>query len=43
LWFTGYDEPLIGPLRSFRRRASALAGEVAAYLAGTDDGAALSP
>jgi putative flavoprotein involved in K+ transport len=33
LWFAGYDEPLIGPLRSFRRAASRLADDVATYLA----------
>ncbi|WP_422743695.1 flavin-containing monooxygenase [Mycobacterium sp. WMMD1722] len=34
LWFAGYDEPLIGPLRSFRRRAGPIAAEVARHLAG---------
>jgi putative flavoprotein involved in K+ transport len=43
LWFAGYDEPLIGPLRSFRRGATPLAGEVAAYLADGDCGGTLSP
>jgi hypothetical protein len=32
LWFTGYEEPLIGPLRSFRLQASPLAVDVARYL-----------
>lgn len=32
LWFAGYEEPLIGPLRSFRRRAPGLAADVAAHL-----------
>ena len=32
LWFAGYEEPLIGPLRSFRRWASPMANDVAAYL-----------
>jgi cation diffusion facilitator CzcD-associated flavoprotein CzcO len=32
LWFAGYDEPLVGPLRSFRRGASGLAGTVADHL-----------
>ncbi|MGW0162562.1 flavin-containing monooxygenase [Mycobacterium sp. NPDC003323] len=32
LWFAGYDEPLVGPLRSFRRGASELAGAVADHL-----------
>jgi cation diffusion facilitator CzcD-associated flavoprotein CzcO len=32
LWFAGYDEPLIGPLKSFRRLASLLAADVARYL-----------
>lgn len=32
LWFAGYEEPLVGPLRSFRRGASGLAGAVAGYL-----------
>lgn len=36
LWFAGYVEPLIGPLRSFRRQASGLAGDLAAYLAAAD-------
>ncbi|MCV7417564.1 flavin-containing monooxygenase [Mycolicibacterium litorale] len=29
LWFAGYDEPLIGPLQSFRLQAGPLAAEVA--------------
>ncbi len=33
LWFAGYEEPLIGPLRSFRRRASPIAKDIACYLA----------
>ena len=32
LWFAGYEEPLVGPLRSFRRGASGLAGAVADHL-----------
>ncbi|MET0705188.1 MAG: NAD(P)/FAD-dependent oxidoreductase [Mycobacterium sp.] len=36
LWFAGYEEPLVGPLRSFRRTASGLAADVAAYLAEVD-------
>jgi putative flavoprotein involved in K+ transport len=43
LWFAGYDEPLIGPLRAFRRGAAPLAGEVASYLADADRGGTLSP
>jgi cation diffusion facilitator CzcD-associated flavoprotein CzcO len=35
LWFAGYDEPLIGPLQSIRRRSAPLAREIAAHL---DDG-----
>jgi hypothetical protein len=34
LWFIGYEEPLIGPLRSFRLQASPLATDVARYLDG---------
>jgi cation diffusion facilitator CzcD-associated flavoprotein CzcO len=34
LWFAGYDEPLIGPLKSFRLQASPIARDVAAHLAG---------
>jgi putative flavoprotein involved in K+ transport len=33
LWFSGYEEPLIGPLRSFRRQSAGLARDVASYLA----------
>lgn len=33
LWFAGYDEPLIGPLRSFRRQSGRVAGDVARYVA----------
>jgi cation diffusion facilitator CzcD-associated flavoprotein CzcO len=33
LWFAGYDEPLIGPLKSFRLDASPLAADVARYVA----------
>ncbi|MCG5434025.1 NAD(P)/FAD-dependent oxidoreductase [Mycobacterium sp. MYCO198283] len=33
LWFAGYDEPLIGPLRSFRRQATPLAAAISRYLA----------
>ena len=33
LWFAGYDEPLVGPLRSFRNLATRVADDVAAYLA----------
>ena len=32
LWFAGYDEPLIGPLRSFRRQAGPIAQDVARHL-----------
>jgi cation diffusion facilitator CzcD-associated flavoprotein CzcO len=32
LWFAGYDEPLIGPLRSFRRESGRVAADVARYL-----------
>jgi thioredoxin reductase len=32
LWFIGYQEPLIGPLRSLRLQSSPLAGDVARYL-----------
>lgn len=34
LWFAGYDEPLIGPLRSFRLQAAPIARDVAAHLTG---------
>ncbi|PEG34192.1 pyridine nucleotide-disulfide oxidoreductase [Mycolicibacterium agri] len=33
LWFAGYDEPLIGPMQSFRLQASPIATDVAGYLA----------
>ncbi|MFC7674588.1 flavin-containing monooxygenase [Mycolicibacterium sp. GCM10028919] len=33
LWLAGYDEPLIGPLKSFRLDASPLAADVARYVA----------
>jgi putative flavoprotein involved in K+ transport len=33
LWFAGYSEPLIGPLRHFRRQASPIAAAVAHHLA----------
>lgn len=32
LWFAGYDEPLIGPLQSFRREATPIAKAVRAHL-----------
>jgi cation diffusion facilitator CzcD-associated flavoprotein CzcO len=32
VWFAGYEEPLIGPLRSFRRQSGRIAADVAAYL-----------
>ncbi|OBB58216.1 pyridine nucleotide-disulfide oxidoreductase [Mycobacterium sp. 852013-51886_SCH5428379] len=32
LWFAGYDEPLIGPLRSYRLQAGPIAADVARYL-----------
>lgn len=32
LWFAGYDEPLIGPLKSFRRQATPIARDVARFL-----------
>jgi cation diffusion facilitator CzcD-associated flavoprotein CzcO len=32
LWFAGYEEPLIGPLRSFRLQASPVADDVVRYL-----------
>lgn len=32
LWFAGYDEPLIGPLRSMRLQAPAIAESIAAHL-----------
>ena len=32
LWFSGYDEPLIGPLRAMRRRSGPLARDVARHL-----------
>ncbi|WP_084792526.1 NAD(P)/FAD-dependent oxidoreductase [Mycobacterium sp. E136] len=31
LWFAGYDEPLIGPLRSFRQQATPIARDIAQY------------
>lgn len=34
LWFAGYDEPLIGPLRSYRRQAGPIAADVARHLTG---------
>ncbi|WP_082682845.1 NAD(P)/FAD-dependent oxidoreductase [Mycobacterium sp. GA-1285] len=37
LWFAGYDEPLIGPLRSFRLQASPIARDIAAYLRESDE------
>lgn len=37
LWFAGYDEPLIGPLRSFRRQASPIARDIADHLGGDSD------
>lgn len=33
LWFAGYEEPLIGPLRAFRRQAPDVAAEVVSHLA----------
>ncbi|MDA2892379.1 NAD(P)/FAD-dependent oxidoreductase [Mycolicibacterium sp. BiH015] len=32
LWFAGFDEPLIGPLRSFRLTSGPIAGDIAAWL-----------
>jgi putative flavoprotein involved in K+ transport len=32
LWFAGYEEPLIGPLKSFRLQASPVAADVVRYL-----------
>lgn len=32
LWFAGYDEPLIGPLRSYRLQSGPIAADVAGYL-----------
>jgi putative flavoprotein involved in K+ transport len=32
LWFAGYAEPLIGPLRSFRRQATPIAADIARML-----------
>lgn len=32
LWFAGYEEPLIGPLRSFRRQAPEVAARIASHL-----------
>ncbi|MCT7658803.1 flavin-containing monooxygenase [Mycobacterium deserti] len=32
LWFAGYDEPLIGPLKSFRVQASPIASDIACHL-----------
>ncbi|HEX2213512.1 MAG TPA: NAD(P)-binding domain-containing protein, partial [Mycobacterium sp.] len=37
LWFAGYDEPLIGPLRSFRVQASPIACDIAGHLGGSDE------
>lgn len=37
LWFAGYDEPLIGPLRSFRLQASPIARDIASHLGGRDE------
>ncbi|WP_082696553.1 NAD(P)/FAD-dependent oxidoreductase [Mycobacterium sp. IS-1590] len=37
LWFAGYDEPLIGPLRSFRLQASPIARDIAGHLGGSDE------
>lgn len=37
LWFAGYDEPLIGPLRSFRLEASPIARDIASHLSGRDE------
>ncbi|WP_082961758.1 NAD(P)/FAD-dependent oxidoreductase [Mycobacterium sp. 852002-51152_SCH6134967] len=37
LWFAGYDEPLIGPLRSFRMQASPIARDIAGHLSGSDE------
>lgn len=34
LWFLGYDEPLIGPLRALRRQAPSVARDMAAQLPG---------
>ncbi|MGE2721781.1 flavin-containing monooxygenase [Mycolicibacterium celeriflavum] len=37
LWFAGYDEPLIGPLRAFRQQASPIAHAIADYLHESDE------
>lgn len=37
LWFAGYDEPLIGPLRSFRRQSTPIARDIAQYLGERDE------
>ncbi len=37
LWFAGYDEPLIGPLRSFRQQATPIARDIAQYLGESDE------
>ncbi|OAN36109.1 flavin-containing monooxygenase [Mycolicibacterium iranicum] len=33
LWFAGFDEPLIGPLQSFRLDSGPIAGDIAGWLA----------
>nr|CRL69956.1 FAD-dependent pyridine nucleotide-disulfide oxidoreductase [Mycolicibacterium malmesburyense] len=37
LWFAGYDEPLIGPLRAFRQQASPIAQDIADFLRQSDE------
>lgn len=32
LWFAGFDEPLVGPLRSFRLSSGPVARDIAAWL-----------
>lgn len=32
LWFSGYEEPLIGPLRAMRRQAAPVARAIARHL-----------
>ncbi|MEO3759640.1 NAD(P)/FAD-dependent oxidoreductase [Mycobacterium sp. B14F4] len=38
LWFAGFDEPLIGPLQSFRLQASPIARDIVGWLDGSDEG-----
>lgn len=42
LWFLGYAEPLIGPLRALRHQAGPVAREMAAHLSSVGDGIAAS-